>query len=137
MKSYYYAILGLRVVDWLRHDKFKLWAGIEKCQAKGRLEEFIWSEKEIPRELKAHPLIGNTLCGIRRLFNKGKLSSLPSPLLPVMGNVSRWIRMFATMDTWPSAATVRQGTDGVMTAILGSPSNFFRLSPHRTRSNGT
>lgn len=48
---------------------------------------------------------------MRTLFEKEKLSSLPSPLLPVLSNTARRIGAYATSGTWPSVGMVMQPPD--------------------------
>ena len=87
--SYYEAAHLARVVDWCTVQEAKPWIQLEQTITTIPLEGIVWlAEAEIPQEVKRHPTIGATIYTTRKIFKKTKMSTHPSPMIPILGNPS-------------------------------------------------
>lgn len=84
--AYYQAIHVGRIVDWCRHGRSKLWALIQQAQTCIPLSRALWCYDHLQPLLKRHPLMGTTLRIGSVAIKHHSLSSLDSPLFPILGN---------------------------------------------------
>lgn len=86
IRAYYQAVHLGRLIDWRRHLETKKWTQLEQSHTIIPLGGTPWCYQGLPVELKRHPLIGNTAQICAKLISKTAISSLNSPLYPVIGN---------------------------------------------------
>lgn len=75
-----------RLVDWCRHASFKIWPKIEQSQCEVPLRRAVWCFGDLSSALKKHPTLGPTLRICSRICSTTLLSSVNSPLYPIVGN---------------------------------------------------
>lgn len=133
--SYYRAVHLSRIVDWHCNKESKQWVGMELEDASIPLLTSPWLTSAPPEDMRNHPLIGATLKVARSTIHTTGLSSLPSPMTPVIGNpdfapglTSRRIRQLTAtgkcslMDVWsrgelPSPSAISNLTDPLLDAF--------------------
>lgn len=84
--GYYEASHLARVADWCVLHKEKPWIHMEQATIDIPLEGLAWLwEVEIPQAARRHPIVGATLQSIKKIFKKTKMSTHPSPMIPILG----------------------------------------------------
>lgn len=85
LRKYYNATHLTRLIDWNRHQSIKLWTQLEQTQCEIPLNRSPWCYDVLPRIIKNHPLIDVTARTCTSLFTRHRLTSLDSPLRPILG----------------------------------------------------
>lgn len=128
VRKYYQATHLDRFIDWSRHYNTKLWAQLEQAQTYIPLKGALWCSNNLPLVLKAHPLLGTTLCICSGTIFTASLSTHASPCSSILGNPafspglgspefktllhSGWDRAshFLIADRWPSITALMSDT---------------------------
>lgn len=85
LRKYQQATHLSRLIDWNRHSTTKLWTQLEQAQCTVPLDRAPWCHDLLPRDMKSHPLIGVTTRICSSLFARPHLTSLNTPLRPILG----------------------------------------------------
>lgn len=83
---YHRAVHLARVTEWCRLKEPKPWVRIEQNAVDIPLAGLPWLGGNTPQSARSHPTIGPTVRLSRSTFSNPAISSLPSPLTPVIGN---------------------------------------------------
>lgn len=86
IQKYQQATHLTRLIDWNRHQTTKLWPRLEQSQSNISLIRAPWCYPSISNDMKNHPLVGLTVQICSSLFSKFSLTSIHSPLYPILGN---------------------------------------------------
>lgn len=76
----------MRLVDWCRHGKHKLWTNIELNYSLVPLHRASWCYHSLQSSLKTHSTIDPTLRIGHNACQNPTLSSTSSPLFPIIGH---------------------------------------------------
>lgn len=142
IRAYHQAIHLGRLIDWRRHRETKLWTHLEQSHTLIPLGGTPWCYSSLPRELKQHPLIGNTARICAKLISKPHISSRNSPLVPIIGHPlftpGLQDRVFRVLGESGIHSAIHFSTGGAWKTYteLSNPQGLFRLDFMRTLQLG-